>query len=41
MREQTVRSLKLPGEKFKRKLGVKRVTFTKMLEVLKTREAQK
>ena len=41
MREQTARSLELPAEKFKRKLGVKQATFTKMLEVLGTREAQK
>ena len=41
MREQTARSLELPAEKFKRKLGVKRATFRKMLEVLSTREAQK
>ncbi len=41
MRAQTVRSLELPAEKFKRKLGVKQATFRKMLEVLRTREAQK
>lgn len=41
MREQTARSLKLPGEKFKRKLGVKRQTFERMLEALKGREVRK
>ncbi len=41
MREQTVRSLALPAEKFKRKLGVKRQTFAKMLAVLKAREREK
>lgn len=41
MREQTVRSLKLPSERFKRKLGVNRQTFERMLEVLRGREARK
>lgn len=41
MREQTVRSLELPTEKFKRKLGVKPQTFANMLAVLKTREIKK
>lgn len=41
MREQTARSLKLPAEKFKRKLGVTQQTFEKMLEVLRAREGSK
>lgn len=41
MREQTTRSLKLSCEKFKRKLGVKRQTFEKMLDVLNARERGK
>ncbi len=41
MRSQTERSLRLPSEKFKRKLGVKRQTFEKMLEVLQRREERK
>ena len=40
MREQTERSLLVP-EKFKRKLGVKRQTFEKMLAALRRREARK
>ncbi len=41
MREQTVRSLELPSEQFKRKLGVKPQTFAKMLDILKARETNK
>ncbi len=41
MREQTIRSLELPAEKFKRKLGVKPQTFAKMLDVLQAREVKK
>ena len=41
MREQTARSLALSPTKFKRKLGVRRATFEKMLKVLQAREAQK
>lgn len=41
MREQTVRSLELPSAKFKRKLGVRRATFEKMLLALQAREARK
>ncbi len=36
-----MRSLALPTEKFKRKLGVKPPTFAKMLEILKARELKK
>lgn len=41
MRAQTIRSVELPPETFKRKLGVKRPTFEKMLEVMQAREARK
>lgn len=41
MRSQTEQSLRLPAEKFKRKLGVKRNTFEAMLEVLRAREGRK
>lgn len=41
MRKQTKRSLALPAEKFKRKLGVKRATYELMKEVLETREGAK
>ena len=41
MRAQTEKSLALPSERFKRKLGVKRETFEKLLDVLEARETQK
>lgn len=41
MRAQTQRSLNLPAEKFKRKLGVTRQTFEKMRQALITREGSK
>ena len=41
MREQTKRSLSLPADKFKRKLGVKKQTFEKMRKALRDRESSK
>lgn len=41
MRKQTERSLGLPAERFKRKLGVERPTYELMRSVLEARETTK
>lgn len=41
MRKQTERSLELSGDKFKRKLGVKRSTYELMKEAMQARESSK
>ena len=41
MRIQREQSLRLPAEKFKRKLGVKHGTFEALLKMLRARERKK